>query len=312
MGGGSDYGSSLKAFELPEAPRLVLKDFQQASMALTEVRSPAQLGLTTAIPYDEAFLVQLRLMACQGVEYFCEGKHLDGMDRSAGIIQFHDLRRDPVAVLTEPFHVMHIRIPLRAMRAVADDMNAPPVDALQLSPSQCVRDPVLRSLFLALRPVLNTPQEVSPLFISHVTLALTAHIAHRYGGLRDRTKPPRGGLAAWQERKAREFLDAAIDGDISLSRLAEECGLSARHFARAFQQSLGVPPHRYLLKRRVDRAKDLLERSPLSLLDIALACGFADQSHFTRVFRASLGVTPGAWRRQRFGGTAASGLEDDQ
>jgi AraC-like DNA-binding protein len=306
MGGGSSDGSSLKVFELPEAPRLVLKEFQKDSMALTEVRSPAQLGLTTAIPYDEAFLVQLRMMACQGVEYFSEGRHLDGMDRSTGIIQIHDLRRDPVAVLTEPFHVVHIRIPWRAMRAVAEEMHAAPIDALQLTPSQCVRDPVLRSLILALRPVLNAPQEVSPLFISHATIALTAHIAHKYGGLRDRSKLPRGGLAAWQERKARECLDAAIDGDVSLSRLAEECGLSARHFARAFQQSLGVPPHRYLLKMRVERARDLLERSSMSLLDIALACGFADQSHFTRVFRAALGVTPGAWRRMRSGGTARS------
>lgn len=302
MGSGSSDGSSLKTFELPEAPRLVLKDFQKASMALTEVRSPAQLGLTTSIPYDDAFLVQLRMMACQGVEYFSEGKHLEGIDRSSGVIQFHDLRRNPVAVLNDPFHVLHIRIPLRALSAVADDMHSLPIDELQLSPSQSVRDTVLRSLFLALRPVLNKPEEVSTLFISHVTLALTAHIAHKYGGIRDRSKAPRGGLAAWQERKAREFLDASIDGDISLSRLAVECGLSARHFARAFQQSLGVPPYRYLLKRRVERAKDLLERSSLSLLDIALACGFADQSHFTRVFRASIGTTPGAWRRMRFGG----------
>jgi AraC family transcriptional regulator len=302
MAGISNYGRSLKTFELPEAPRLVLKEFHKASMALTEVRSPAQLGLTTSIPYDDAFLVQLRMMPCQGVEYFSEGRHLEGIDRSAGVIQFHDLRRNPVAVLNDPFHVLHIRIPLHALSAVADEMHARPIDELQLSPSQGVRDPLLRHLFLALRPVLDKPEEVSSLFVSHVTLALTAHIVHKYGGLSDRSNIPRGGLAAWQERKAREFLDASIEGDISLSRLAAECGLSARHFARAFQQSLGVPPHRYLLKRRVERAKDLLERSSLSLLDVALSCGFADQSHFTRVFRASVGATPGVWRRIRFAG----------
>ena len=108
-----------------------------------------------------------------------------------------------------------------------------------------------------------------------------------------------GGLSAWQKRLAGDLLDASVSDDISLSRLATECGLSIRHFSRAFRQSFGVPPHRYLLKRRVERARELLERGSMSLLDIALACGFADQSHFTRVFRASCGITPRAWRAAR-------------
>ena len=80
-------------------------------------------------------------------------------------------------------------------------------------------------------------------------------------------------------------------------RLAEECGLSPRHFARAFRQSTGVPPHRWLMRHRVQRAKELLRRQALSLADIALRCGFADQSHFTRVFSREVGFSPGQWRR---------------
>jgi transcriptional regulator GlxA family with amidase domain len=87
--------------------------------------------------------------------------------------------------------------------------------------------------------------------------------------------------------------------DVPLSRLAERCGLSTRHFARAFRQSTGVPPHRWLLNHRVGYAKELLCNPALSLAEIALACGFADQSHFTRIFTSVVHLSPGLWRRMQ-------------
>lgn len=268
-------------------------------MLLTEVQGPGAPGLTTAIPPADAYLVQLRLIDCPGIEYFSEGRHLDGIDRSAGVIQFHDLRRNPVALLPDPFHVLHLHLPISAINGVVEQMHAPAIDRLELTPSQGVRDPLMRNLFLSLLPLMARPEHANSLVIDHVGLALTAHIAQAYGGVRDRSNLRRGGLTGHQEKRIRELLEAAIASDISLTRLAMECGLSTRHFSRAFQQSLGTPPHRYLLKLRVDRARELLEKGSISLLEVALECGFSDQSHFTRVFRASTGVTSGAWRRER-------------
>jgi AraC-like DNA-binding protein len=85
---------------------------------------------------------------------------------------------------------------------------------------------------------------------------------------------------------------------MSLSEVADVCGLSPNYFARAFKQSVGTPPHRWLLLQRVLRAKSLLRDARFSLSDIAVACGFADQSHFTRVFTSIVGASPGAWRKQ--------------
>lgn len=107
----------------------------------------------------------------------------------------------------------------------------------------------------------------------------------------------RGGLAPAQERRVKELMVAGIDENISLVRLATECGLSSRHFARAFRQSTRLSPHRWLMKCRVERARELLAKGGLSLTEIALTCGFADQSHFTRAFTAFFGTSPGAWRR---------------
>ncbi len=95
-----------------------------------------------------------------------------------------------------------------------------------------------------------------------------------------------------------EILDANLDGEISPTLLAQECGLSVSHFARAFSKSTGMPPHRWLLQHRVRKARQAMKETDASLTDIALACGFADQSHFTRVFSKFAGVSPGTWRRQ--------------
>ena len=112
-----------------------------------------------------------------------------------------------------------------------------------------------------------------------------------------RPKYVRGGLAPWQERRAKEILCANLDGRMPLNEVARECRLSVSHFSRAFRRSTGAAPHNWLLTRRVDLAKEKLRDDRLSLLDVALACGFADQSHLTRVFTRMVGVSPGAWRR---------------
>ncbi len=88
-----------------------------------------------------------------------------------------------------------------------------------------------------------------------------------------------------------------LGDDLSLSEPARACGLSLSYFSRAFKQSVGAPPHRWLLLQRVQRAKSLLRNSDRSLAETAAACGFADQSHFTRVFSNVVGVSPGAWRK---------------
>ena len=112
-----------------------------------------------------------------------------------------------------------------------------------------------------------------------------------------RSGAPVGGLAPWQMRRIKALLAANGEASPSVGRLAEECGLSLRHFTRAFQRSTGLPPHRWVLRRRVEMARQLLRDPARSLLDVALTCGFTDQSHFTRTFTADVGCSPSRWRR---------------
>jgi AraC family transcriptional regulator len=111
--------------------------------------------------------------------------------------------------------------------------------------------------------------------------------------------PTRGGLAPWQERRAKELMSTHLGRQIPLALVAGECRLSVSHFARSFKQCTGKPPHRWLLENRVERAKELLLDDTVSLAEVALDCGFSDQSHFTRVFSRTVGTSPGTWRRIR-------------
>jgi AraC-like DNA-binding protein len=190
-------------------------------------------------------------------------------------------------------------LPRTALDALADEAGRPRISYLRCQPGVGIDDAVVRHLLSSLLPATAKPEEVPASFLDHVALALSAHLARAYGGMHVIQGLPRGGLAPWQMRRAKELMNAKLDDQLPLSRLAEECGLSVRHFARAFRQSTGVPPHRWLLNQRVERAKDLLHDPSLSLADVALACEFADQSHFTRVFTAVVRMSPGLWRRMQ-------------
>ncbi len=107
----------------------------------------------------------------------------------------------------------------------------------------------------------------------------------------------RGGLAPWQMRKVEAYIEERLAHPIPLNVLAELVSLSPNHFSRAFKKSYGKPPHAHILRRRIARAQRLMLRSVQPLSQIALACGFVDQSHFANRFRCTVGVPPNAWRR---------------
>jgi AraC family transcriptional regulator len=106
----------------------------------------------------------------------------------------------------------------------------------------------------------------------------------------------RGGLAAWQKTRVTDYVEEHLAETVMLSQLAEVARLSPFHFSRAFKQSFGLPPLRYVTGRRIERAKSLLA-GEVSITQVGLALGFAETSSFTAAFRRHTGVTPTAFRR---------------
>jgi AraC family transcriptional regulator len=106
------------------------------------------------------------------------------------------------------------------------------------------------------------------------------------------------GLAPWQTRKVKEFIDASLASTIRLRDCASEARLSASYFSRAFKATFGTTMCHYIRRRRIERAQQLMLLSKEPLSQIALACGFSDQAHYCRVFRDVMGLSPNAWRRR--------------
>ena len=98
-------------------------------------------------------------------------------------------------------------------------------------------------------------------------------------------------------RRVKAHIEALLDQKIMLSDLAETAGLSVYHFAKAFKYMVGMPPYRYILHRRIERAREMLMSTELPITQIALAVGFSDHTQFARQFRRIVGATPSAYRR---------------
>ena len=142
-------------------------------------------------------------------------------------------------------------------------------------------------------------------FVEALTTALGLQLAQQAGVAILRREPVRGGLAPAVRRRVLELMDSQ-PVHLTIETLAREAELSPAHFARAFKESVGRAPHQYLIDLRLERARRLLDAPEVSLSDVALRAGFADQAHFTRFFKRRFGVTPGAVVRSRWRSVVAT------
>jgi AraC-like DNA-binding protein len=293
------FGSALgERFLMEEAPTIVTRSLGKTEIVITELcGDPHQEFMSGSIPKEDAFLVGLQLKDFPAHEYWEEGRQQPTSDLKVGDSLLYDLKRDPVVRINRPFHSMHFYLPRSVLNAMADDAGVARIGELNYSPGIPVTDPTISNLGNSIRAAFEAPNQVGRLFVDHVTLAIAAHVAQAYGGMRSEKAARLRGLAQWQLKRATELLSENLDGEISLGDVAKTCELSLSHFSRAFRESTGQAPHQWLLHRRVNAAKECLRRQGLSLAEIAIACGFADQSHMTRVFTRLVGVSPGAWRR---------------
>jgi AraC family transcriptional regulator len=293
------FGQRLgEAMRAENPPTIVTRALRTAEMAVTEIRcdNPPR-EMSGSIRQEDAFAVALQLRDFPNGEYWEDGRRASVCDLRAGESCLYDLKRDPTALLDKPYHLLSFYLPRAALDAIADDANAPRIRDLSYEPGAGVNDVTISGLGSLLLPALSHPDQAHPLFVDHVLLAVGVHVAQTYGGMRPVSRPIRGRLAPWQERRAREFLRANIKRGVALKEVARECGLSVGHFSRAFHRTLGVAPHNWLIEQRVALSKEKLRHGRSSLSDVAAECGFSDQSHLARHFQRIVGVTPGAWRR---------------
>jgi AraC family transcriptional regulator len=298
------FGQRLGQFlHLKDAPpSLMTRSLRSVELAVTETRNDNPVpGLSGSLTSEDAFLVSLKLHDYPDCELWERGKCLMKANVRAGATYLYDLKHDPRYVIDKPFHSLFFYVPRSALDSIAEQSHAPRIGELACEIGVGHDDEVVRHIGASLQQGLRRPEETNQLFVDHMMLAFTAHVAQTYGGLKRGAEPARGGLAPWQARRACERLESDLGGKLSLQQIAAEFDLSVSHFARAFRLSVGMPPHQWLLRQRVKTAKQLMTVRDLPLSEIAISAGFANQSHFTRIFSSVVGVSPAAWRRDAQG-----------
>jgi len=143
------------------------------------------------------------------------------------------------------------------------------------------------------------------LFLDSVEQALAVALVNGYAVRHRSVQTHRGGLGSARLRRIKEFVNAKMEGELTLCEMAQSVELSTAHFSRMFRKSTGESPHHFVLRHRIERAKEMLRAAEARVLDVAVACGFKTQQHFARVFRRMCGVSPTEYREEflRYGAT---------
>lgn len=169
-------------------------------------------------------------------------------------------------------------------------------DLVELVPTFAKPDPVIYRIGSLLQAELASDERNSTLYVDGLTTALSAHVLHKYCTVKQSLQNYSKGLPKNKKQHAIDYIQAHLDEKLSLETIATQLNMSVYYFCELFTQSMGIPPYKYVLQQRVERAKQLLKQSEKSLTEIAFECGFAHQSHLNRHFRKLTGVTPKRYR----------------
>jgi AraC family transcriptional regulator len=183
--------------------------------------------------------------------------------------------------------------PTHIHRIVQSSIN---VRNFELKPQMAIRDPFIYQIVQALKSELEFGGVVGPLMVESLTATLSIHLLRHYATRKLNIPESNGGLSKAQVRYVLAFIEEHLEQDLSLEIMANLVQLSPHYFACLFKQSVGQSPHQYVLRSRIERSKQLLNRPELAIAQIAQCVGFQNQSHFTTAFRRIVGCTPKAYR----------------
>lgn len=193
--------------------------------------------------------------------------------------------------MPEEARALILRLPPRLLDETADAMGLPP-RAAEIRPAIHMRDPQIERLGWVLKAELDDDYPSGQLFLDSLATALAARLVALQGRGDGEDRPAARALPAWRLRNVLDYIEHHLDKDLGLDELATVAGFSLSHFKSLFKQSVGVPVHRYVLDRRVERARKLLQGGTRSITEVALEAGFSHPSHMARCMRRVLGVSP--------------------
>jgi AraC family transcriptional regulator len=196
---------------------------------------------------------------------------------------------------------MHLYLPTTLFRRLSDDFNLPAAPAQSIRYVAGIQDEVINQIILSILPEMTNETAAGRMYVEAASLTLAARIIHGYcdSGSCTLSAPASHPLDHVRLRRVLDYISAHVADEITLTELARVACLSTFHFARVFTLAIGVPPHRYVSRMRLENAMAEIAAGRLSLAEVASNARFSSQASFTRAFRRATGTTPAEYRRRR-------------
>jgi AraC family transcriptional regulator len=213
------------------------------------------------------------------------------------------LQEGSVDIAEDLTRILHIYLPVSHFSSGNFDIDVDPAAVSALSYERAFEDPLLAEIGFAIASELQNETSAGGLLIGALASSLAARLVQKHvtaSSAQSFPRSPAQGLDRRRLFRVLDYIEANLEGDLGIERMAAIACLSRFHFARSFRQAVGQPPHRYVSAKRLERAKALLMHGDRPLVDIALSLNFSSQANFTRAFTQATGQAPGQFR-QRFG-----------
>ena len=269
-----------------------------ASAALWDFRSDAPVEIW-AEPDRSTHIIAIHTR-CFDHETFYDGKLVHRNRTRPGSVNIVTAERAPRAVLPIGFGCLHLYLPDRLVQAAAFECGHN--RRAELIDPAISFDPQLWRTGQALIFAMKNGGFATRLGFEGLTNAMAAHLLGHWsnlaGGVGGDVRRPQP-LAPWQFNRIRDLLFARLSEEVSVEELAAEVRLSRFHFTRSFKAATGEPPHRFLIRIRIEKAQELLVTTDLSISEVAAQVGYSEPAYLARLFRREVGVTPTQYRRER-------------
>jgi AraC-like DNA-binding protein len=293
------FGRSLAdTFDAPDYSCGTYGDDHSPKFAVTRLSSgPRDLEQAPDYRPDPALLVCVALTPTPVGQWQARynGQQVGVASTKAFAVTVLDLQASMKMLVKGPFDYLHFYISKSFLEEIAADSGL----SSDISFRACffVEDLVIAQITKGILSEVKHQQPLSLLRLDQISLLLGAHLLQSYSNLQRQPIAPQKGLEAWQKVRSEELLRSRLNGNIAIAELATACKLSASHFARCFRLSYGISVHRFLIRLRLEKAKELLVDTGAALSDIAIESGFFDQAALTKQFSQVERVTPSKWRK---------------
>ncbi|GAB4462599.1 MAG: AraC family transcriptional regulator [Elainellaceae cyanobacterium] len=285
--------ADLRPAQMDHAPVLSSDDLGWENILVKQFQPPAGEAFCH-FPEEHTICLSLSPRPVQFLQ-------IKGSKRFTGLYGKGDISITPAGVPVfarwqQADHFLEIRLPSQFLQTVAHETLSNAAGQLELVDDFRTRDAQLEAIAHLLLADLQKQNLGSKLYIDSLANVLAVHLIREYATTKPQILDCESGLNQRQLLRVFDYFSDHLDQDIKLADLANLLGISQFHFSRLFKQSVGISPYQYLLQQRIEKAKQLLQKTDYSIVEIALSCGFNSHSHLTKQFRQATGTTPKNYR----------------